>query len=419
MLTVEQALAQVLGQVRALPPVETPLAAALGRTLAEPIVSDIDSPPYDKSLVDGYAVRSEDLAGGAATLDVIDEIFAGHAPHRAVEPGTAARIMTGAPVPEGADSVVMIEQSTLDAAADRPRVVLRVERWGAGRNVLHRARSMRAGQVVLEPGRRLRAVEIGLLAEAGRVSVRTAMSPTVTILSTGDELVHAYERPDVGQIRNSNGPMLAALVRQAGGEPHESPIVRDSAELLDHAVTLGLTTDVLILSGGVSAGAADLVPAALARAGVERVFHKIQLRPGKPLWFGIARRPDPDAPPRLVFGLPGNPASSLVCFELFVRPALAALAGREASGLPTALGTLAAPFAHRGDRPTYFPAALAPAPSDSTDDPARPAPPLVRLLDWQGSADLATLAQADALAYFPAGDQDYEAGRTVTIRPLD
>jgi len=199
--------------------------------------------------------------------------------------------------------------------------------------------------------------------------------------------------------------MLAALVRQAGGEPAGQPIVRDELPALKAAVARGLEADVLVLSGGVSAGVADLVPGVLAVAGVRQLFHKVHLRPGKPLWFGVAPRADANLPPRLVFGLPGNPVSSLVCFELFVRPALSVLRGAAYQGLEADRGAMVAEFQHRGERPTYYPARVATG--------ARGELPRITLLSWQGSADLATLAQANALAHFPPGTRSYAAGEEV------
>lgn len=405
MLSVEQASAEIRALARPLAAIMVPLSDAWGHTLATDIASDIDSPPHDKSMVDGYAIRAADVRSDVTELAVIEEVLAGRVPTRTVEPGTSTRIMTGAPIPTGADAVVMIEHSTLSSGAAPPRVTLRVPAVQVGQNIMPRGQSLRAGATVLRTGAPIRAIEIGLLAEVGRATVPVVARPRVAILSTGDELVSYAERPGPGQIRNSNGPMLAALVRQAGGEPAEEPIVPDELCALEAAIARGLGADVLVLSGGVSAGVADLVPGVLAAAGVRQVFHKVHLRPGKPLWFGIAPRAEPGLPPRLVFGLPGNPVSSLVCFELFVRPALAVLRGGAYAGLRTDVGTLAAEFQHRGDRPTYYPARV--------EAVERGAPRQITLLNWQGSADLATLAQANALAHFPPGTHGYAAGADV------
>jgi molybdopterin molybdotransferase len=228
----------------------------------------------------------------------------------------------------------------------------------------------------------------------------------VAVLATGNELVPADRRPAAGQIRNSNGPMLCALVAGAGGIAVDLGIGRDDAEPLSELVARGLGEDVLVLSGGVSAGVLDLVPRVLSELGVEEVFHKVRLKPGKPLWFGVTRRGDRRT---LVFGLPGNPVSSLVCFELFVRPALGRLAGRADNALPTVEARLTQPYAQRGDRPTYFPVRLRREAAQAT----------VELLNWHGSADLQTLAQANGLAVFPADQQHFDAGDWVTVVCLE
>jgi molybdopterin molybdotransferase len=284
------------------------------------------------------------------------------------------------------------------------RVRIQAGNLARGQNILPRGRSMFRGEVVLTAGSRIRPIEMGLLAEVGCVHLKVVRQPSVAILSTGNELVPSDETPAAGQIRNSNGPMLLAAVRQAGGAPIDLGIARDEHQELSRLIARGLEADVLVLSGGVSAGVLDLVPGVLAELGVEQVFHKVRLKPGKPLWFGVLRG---QGPARLVFGLPGNPVSSLVCFELFVRPALERLAGygpidRRVSA------RLTAPFAHRGDRPTWHPARL--ETSDGGDE--------VLPLRWQGSADLRTLAGANALASFPAGDRQYAPGEVVNCQRL-
>jgi molybdopterin molybdotransferase len=401
MLKIDQALTLVLERAQRKTPVSLPTAEALGMVLAEDLASDIDSPPYDKALMDGYAVIAADLAGGEAVLEVVEEVTAGAVPTQPVRPGTTVRIMTGAPIPQGADAVVMIERSELVDGPGSARVRLREKAAAPGMNILPQGRAMRAGEVVLHAGSELRAVEVGLLGEIGRTEVQVRPRPGAAVLSTGDELVPAGHVPKMGQIRNSNGPMLCALVQQAGGAPIDLGIARDREEELREKIRRGLETDVLILSGGVSMGVADLVPKALKSLGVEQVFHQVQLKPGKPLWFGAAGKDHP----KLVFGLPGNPVSSLVCFELFVRPALAQLAGRVANPLPLKQARLVKEFRQRGDRPVFHPAILR---QEGAEE-------VVELLDWKGSADLRTLADADCLAHFPAGERTYAAGDRVGV----
>lgn len=430
MLTVDEALARILAEARPLAPRSWPLEAALGCLLAEDAVADRDSPPYAKSMVDGYAVCAADLAAGRVEWEVVEEVLAGRVPSVPLAPGLATRIMTGAPVPPGSDAVVMVEHSeVVGGTPERPIVRLRIEGLRAGQNVMPQGQSLHAGAIVARRGTRLRGVEIGALAEIGCARPLVVPRPQVAILSTGDELVAADEQPGPGQIRNSNGPMLAALARQAGAIPLDGPIVRDTTAALATAIRRGLEADVLILSGGVSAGVADLVPAELAAAGVRPVFHKIHLRPGKPLWFGVAERTDPSQPPRLVFGLPGNPVSSLVCFELFVRPALRGLAGLAPRGLRPDTGTLTARYRHKGDRPTFFPAVARRISSTGVADEGsfrmetgNSAPTAARyeieLLPWHGSADLATVTQANSLACFPAGSREYARGESLEFRWL-
>jgi molybdopterin molybdotransferase len=287
---------------------------------------------------------------------------------------------------------------------------------------------MRRGETVLRSGQELRASDLGLLAEVGRDRVTVIPRPTVAIISTGNELVPAAHLPGPGQIRNSNGPMLAALVQSAGAAPRDLGIVRDELDDLRRVIAQGLQADVLVLSGGVSAGVLDLVPRVLAEAGVQQVFHKVNLKPGKPLWFGAKGNAEfgmrnsecgdgssgiPNSEFRiphsktLVFGLPGNPASTLVCFELFVRPALRRLAGH-VEVRPPVMARLDAHFNHRGNRPTYHPGRLEQAPNGAGVVPVR----------WQGSADLRALALANCLIHFPAGDQEYPPGKEVEVIAL-
>lgn len=419
MLSISEALSKVLATTGRMAPVRVPLADALGLALAEDVASDIDSPPHDKATVDGYAVIAADLADGSAELSILEEVTAGNVPTLAVSRGRCTRIMTGAPVPAGADAVVMIERSELLPGAGCVRITDRVN---ARQNIMTRGDSLRCGETVLKSGHEVRAAEIGLLAEVGCSNVSVFPQPRVALLSTGNELVEANDRPSAGQIRNSNGPMLAAAVPRAGGIPIVLGIARDESTDLRAKIEQGLTADVLVLSGGVSAGVLDLVPSVLKELGVEQVFHKVRLKPGKPLWFGVAgskfklqgsRFKVPDVGRRttddghcLVFGVPGNPVSSLVCFELFVRPAIAQLSGRDpAEGLRQLPARLAAEFAHRGDRPTYFPTVVRREAESLSAEPVR----------WRGSGDLRGITAANALAIFPAGDRTWQAGEQIDV----
>ncbi len=350
MLRVEEAQALVLQNARPLSPHQVPLGpSTLGLVLAEDVASDLDMPPYDKAMMDGYAVRSADLGGEPVPLTVVEEILAGQTPHKEIGPGQTARIMTGAPVPAGADAVVMIERCR-DLGGNRVQIE---DRPQSGQNILLRGREMRHGEVVLKAGTRLRPQEYAVLASVGRTAVQVHPAPGVAIVPTGDELVDPDQVPGPGQIRNSNGSMLLAQVVRAGGRPRSLAIARDRPEHLRAQIAEGLNSDLLILSGGVAVGQRYLGPGVLADLGVQAIFHKVAMKPGKPVFFGV--RP---APPVLVFGLPGNPVSALICFELLVRPALARLQGRADPGPCLVQARLEVDFTYRTDRPTYHPARL-------------------------------------------------------------
>ncbi len=400
MLSVAQAQALVLQQARPLSPQTLPLTpAALGLVLAEDVASDIDMPPYDKAMMDGYAVRSADLAEGRGILTVIDEIAAGQIPRLPVGHGQAIRIMTGAPLADGADAVVMIERTRL-VAENRVQIEDRAAK--PGQNVLVQGREMRRGETVLVSGTILRPQEFGILSTVGRTAVSVYPPPQVAVLSTGDEIVDASEVPGAGQIRNGNGPMLLAQVSRAGGLPRFLGIARDNLESLQPLVAEGLRSSILVLSGGVSAGKRDLVPGVLGELGVQAHFHKVEMKPGKPVFFGT--RGD-----TLVFGLPGNPVSALVCFELFVRPAIRRLMGHADPGPRMNRAILAEDFAYKTDRPTYHPAQVE---QDTRGWRVRPVP-------WFGSPDLRGLTQAQAFVLFPAGDHQHQAGQEFPVLMVD
>jgi molybdopterin molybdotransferase len=406
MLSVDEALEQVLGATPTRSAARVPACEALGLVLAEDVASDVDSPPHDKSIVDGYAIMAADLDAGPAEFAVLEEVTAGNVPQVKVARGGAVRIMTGAPLPEGADAVVMVEQSEpIGDRASGERVRLSPSKVTRGQNIMRRAVAMARGDLVIRAGHTLRAIELGLLAEVGRSEVLAIPRPRLAVLATGNELVAAGEKPAAGQIRNSNSPMLVAAAREAGAEASDLGIARDEQADLKRRISDGLEADVLVLSGGVSAGVLDLVPAVLEELGVQAIFHKVRMKPGKPLWFGVKRHADERT--TLVFGLPGNPASSFVGFELFVRPAIATLAGRRHRPAEY-LAQLASAFTHRGDRPTFQPAVL------TEQGGIRRITPL----HSQGSGDLRVWAEANALACFPEGDYSLAASDEVRVRPL-
>lgn len=396
MLSVAEAQALVLLHSRPLPPVEAPLSpAVLGWVLAEDVASDLDMPPFDKSLMDGYAVRCADLLQGHGVLTVIEEIVAGQTPKLPVRPGQATRIMTGAPVPAGADAVVMVERTRQE---DDGRVQIDDRPPQPGQNILVLGREMRRGETVLAAGALFRAQEFGLLATVGRTSARLHPAPQVAVLSTGDELVDAAQAPGPGQIHNSNGPMLLAQVAGAGGQPRSLGIARDHLDSLRPLVAQGLQAEILILSGGVSAGKLDLVPGVLQQSGVQAHFHKVAMKPGKPVFFGTR-----DA--TLVFGLPGNPVSVLVCFELFVRPAMRRLGGHADPGPRMIQAALTEDFSYQTDRPTYYPGRLEEGPAGRQFRPVA----------WFGSPDLRALTQANAFGLIAPGEHHFRAGAQLEV----
>ena len=403
MLSVNEAQRLIAAEVRAAAwnSVESvPLGEALGRILAQDIVSDIDSPPHDKSIVDGYAIVADGLSAGTE-LQVLEEVTAGVVPTQEVTSGTATRIMTGAPLPKGATGVVMVEKTS--TVGDSDRVGIR-ETPRSGQNIARKGTSLRRGETVLEANSRVTPARIGLLAEVGQFAVPVLRQQTVAVLATGNEIVPVDAVPAPGQIRNSNGPMLEALARNSGAKVVSLCVARDDRTELARLIQQGLAADVLVLSGGVSAGVLDLVPGVLAEMGVRQIFHKVNLKPGKPVWFGVFEKQGSGK--TLVFGLPGNPVSSFVCFELFVRFALNC--GRTADGQEVIRAHLTTDHYHRGDRPTYWPAQL------SEKDGRR----LVTLLSWKGSGDLKTLAHANSLAAFPGEERKFQTGEELTVLRL-
>ena len=391
MLTISDAFDRLFATVAPLDAVSVTLGQSLGLTLAEEISSTADSPPFDKSLMDGYAIRSADLNQGTATLQVVEVITAGMIPTRPIESGQTSQIMTGAPLPIGADIVVKVEDTV------REGDLVHVTPQGSQTNIVLRGTSMRSGDVVLRTGTKLNGSRIGALAELGRGQVSVHRRPTVAILATGDELVPVDHEPGPGQIRNSNESMLVALIQAAGAIAVPLGIARDNRDDLRAKIEQGLQYDMLVLSGGVSAGTLDLVPSELAAAGVTELFHNVEMKPGKPVWFG---RRSQGSTANYVFGLPGNPVSSLVCGELFVRTALKRLMGEPATPPQSVSAALEHPHSARADRPTYHPARLT----------WTPAGPVVSLVPWHGSSDLCGTVAANAMALLPGTARHYGLG---------
>ena len=391
MLSVEEAQREILGRVRVLPSERVDVLAALGRVLAEPIRSTRRIPPWPNSSMDGYAVRAADVRP-SATLRVVDRVVAGSLPTRAVGAGEAVRIFTGAPLPSGADAV--IPQEDVDA---RDGVIALRSAVEPGAYVRPAGEDVREGDLVLEPGRAIGAAEIGILATLGRTQVAVGRRPRVAVLSTGNELADLGTEPTPAQIPNSNTYALMAQVMETGGVPLNLGVVPDRLDAIAERISQGAEADVLVSSAGVSVGELDLVREALVNAGAELHLWKVDMRPGKPITFGsLGGKP--------VFGLPGNPVSAMVTFELFVRPMLLAMQGRRGTGRLTVRATALAPIVNRGSRRGYLRVVLE----------ARDGRWGARLTGEQGSGILRSMVSADGLAVL-RGDTVVAAGEDVEV----
>jgi molybdopterin molybdotransferase len=383
----------------------SPLLSSLGRVLAEPVVAERDQPPFDRSTRDGFAVRAEEAAAGP--LRVAGQIRAGerwtglNGAGGALEEGCAIEIMTGAPVPPGADAVAMVEHvevtgNSIRLSAER---VLR-----SGENIVPQGSEARAGDAVLAVGTEIEAAEIALAAACGCASLTVFRRPRVAIVATGDELVDLDATPGEQQIRNSNSYGLPALVAHAGGEANRLPIAPDRREELERLIVEARNSDLLLLSGGVSMGKYDLVEEVLLSMGAEFFFTGVRMQPGKPVVFG--RLPASGGHgEQYLFGLPGNPVSTQVTFHCFVEPLLRAMAGAGISPPRFAQATLAEDVLGKPGLMRFLPARLTPGRARS----------MVRLIGWQGSGDLAANARANCYAVLPPEKIKFMAGEVISV----
>jgi len=414
MISVEEALEKVLNHVDVLDVEEAPVLESLGQVLAEDIVSHIDIPPLDNSAMDGYAVRAEDTRGASGQspclLRVIDTVIAGSISQQKVTPGTAIRIMTGAPVPRGADTVIRFEDTDevqrQESGAGEIGILREVK---PGLNIRRAGEDITRGTIVLRKSTVIRPAEVGVLASLGMSRVKVIRRPVVAILATGNELVDVDQPLPAGKIYNSNTYSVAALVRRYGGIPKIIGIALDSEESLVEKLHQGLDADMLITSGGVSAGDYDMVKDVLASEG-EISFWSVRMKPGKPLAFGTFKGIDKNGNPRRIphLGFPGNPVSSVVTFELFARPAMLKMMGKKNLTKPVIEAVLEEPVVNTDGRRIYLRAIVT----------KRNGKPYARLTGPQGSGILTSMSLANGLVVIPEDTAGVKAGEIVEVMML-
>ena len=398
MISVAEAIAIVKSQTQPLSAERVALADALGRVLAEEIVADSDLPPFDRAQMDGFAVRSADTARVPARLRVVGESAAGRGWHERLKAGEAVRIMTGAPVPAGADSVQKVE-----VTRESDGVVEIDESTEAGQHIVPRASEIRENETVLRAGEEINAAKMALLASFGYAEVSVSKRPRVAVLATGTELVKVNEKPGADQIRDSNSYSLSSYAQLAGATVERLPLAGDDPEILKREIAdAAARSDALILSGGVSMGAYDFTKTALRALDAEIFFERVSLRPGKPTVFARLGR-------TLIFGLPGNPVSVSVTFNLFARTALRAMQGCLDSEMKEEWAVLARGVKGAIERASYLPAQL-----ETSEDGRLLAQPL----KWGGSSDFVAFARATALIIVPEGVRFVDAGERVRVTRL-
>jgi len=398
MLSFEEAREKVIATVRALRaplPTETvELLRACGRVLAQPVAADRDYPPFDRSIRDGFALRADDAVPGA-TLRCIGEIKAGGGFDGSVGAGECVQIMTGAAVPAGADAVVMIEHVSVDGQ----RIMLSRPAT-RGQSIVARAKEARAGQQLLAPGTRLGYAEMALAGQVGKHHIEVFKRPRAAILSTGDEVVDVSVTPGPLQVRNGNSIALQTLATLTGAESESLGNAPDEKKELRRFIERGLDANLLIISGGVSMGKYDLVEMVLGELGTQFVYDSVAIRPGRPAVFGVCRG-------KPVFGLPGNPVSTMVTFELFVVPAIDVLGGAEPRPLPIFRARLAHALHERSELTHFLPARVHTVAGE----------PEVSALPWQGSGDVVTMAESNAFLIVPPEKLNWDAGEMAVVLP--
>jgi molybdopterin molybdotransferase len=404
-ISVDEALAAILARFEPLPVEDAPILSALGQVLAEDVVADFDVPPLANAAMDGYAVRADDTRGASperlVRLRVVEDLPAGRCAVNRVEPGTAIRIMTGAPVPDGADTVIQFELTGEGAGTPRGDVVELHAEARPRVNVREAGEDIRAGRLTLAAGTLVRPGEVGLLATMGRATVRVHRRPRVAILSTGDEVVEPGEPLAPGKIYDANSFTIAAMVTRAGGVPTRIGVAPDRADELIHRVDRLERIDLLVSSAGVSVGDYDVVKQALNRDG-QVTFYQVRMRPGRPLAFGtLAGVP--------LLGLPGNPVAAAISFELFGRPAVMRMLGRRGWQRPEVVARLDGSIDNNDGRRSYYRVRV-----ESTPDGY-----VARLTGPQGSGILSSMAMASGLMVIPEDRRRVEPGESVVVRLLE
>jgi len=401
MLPITDAIQIVREQTRPLGSEAIDLRDSLGRILAEEVVADSDLPPFDRSQMDGYAVRAADVEQTPAKLKIAGESAAGRGWHREMQPGEAVRIMTGAPVPAGADSVQQVELTQELNGGSEVEILQPVVH---GKSIVKRGEEIQKGQVVLRAGERINSGAVAVLASFGYARVQVGKRPRVAVLATGTELVSVAEKPGQDQIRDSNNFTISAYAQLAGAAAEMLPLAGDDTALLKGQISeASERSDVVVTSGGVSVGIYDFTKAALRELGAEIFFERVRLRPGKPTVF--ARLPNGT----LFFGLPGNPVSVSVTFNLFARTSILTMQGAKDTEMQFDSAVLARAVKGAMERDSYLPAML------STDQDARL---IAEPLKWGGSSDFVAFARATALIVVPQDTRSVEAGTIVRILHL-
>ncbi len=402
MIAVEEALRIILAGITPLGLESIDMAGSQGRVLGEDIRAKRPNPPWDNSAMDGYALRAADSIGASkqspAVLKVIYDLPAGQSPKGEIKKGEAVRIMTGAPVPPGADAVIMVEDTE---ACGNGTVRLSKEAKNND-NIRKMGEDFKEGAVVLKKGSLIRPAEVLMLATIGAAFVFAHKRPRVAIISTGDELADIGETPKQGQIINSNGYAIAALVRECGAEPINMGIARDTKESLREKLTQASYADCVISSGGVSVGDYDFVKDVLKDLGSEMKFWKVAMKPGKPLAFGVIKG-------KPAFGLPGNPISSMVAFEEFVRPALLKMAGRESVEPAAFKARITEDLKIKPGRKNFIRAVLKIENEGFTATP----------LSGQGSGIISTMVKSNSFIIVPADSEGYKKNDMVPVEPID